>query len=280
MVSDSWEERPTPGPDLSFLRPHKDFWADATSSSLPRPSVNQHSRSISDLNNPKANINQVELTSSSRKKRPRSYYQTSAQKKLKLGRSAPEELPQKSTQNSTPAAREEAPGFDEYLEEENLVLHGAREDDGAPDSEDDAGYFDIRDIFKKKKSNLKNSNVKAILENNNDNTNLKDNTTENNIEPNPHLNPSTNESNLQQSCLDSLDYSQLKEMCTNPDSRVRYGDEALINTTVKAIFNKEIFDEIHDIDRTRVAKKYHSILDQVIFEKARAMAADLDDDET
>jgi hypothetical protein len=217
-------------------------------------------------------------TASLRKRLPPKAF-TATQKKLKPARSPVQESSQtsmqdsaqKSTQNSTPAVREKAIDIDEYLEQENLMLHGAQEDDEGPDSEDDVTYFDLMDIVHDAKAYLKKSNSKAILNDKNDNSDFENNATEGNIKPDPNLNLSTNDSDPEYKDLDTLPYSDLREMCNDPNSKTRYGCDTLFTATMRAKFRGKGLDELHVIDRNKIPKKYHEVLDQVIHEKTLVM---------
>jgi hypothetical protein len=223
------------------------------------------------------------LTSSSSTATPRAF--DSTQKKVKLAGSAPQELPQKSDVNSTPAVREETPDFEEFLERENLMLHGVEEDDVSPDSDDD--YFDFGIGFINSNSDLKKSNVKSNPENNTNKSNLENKKVKSNInagitlndskpKPKPKPNPSTKD-NLDKGNVATLRYSQLKKLSSLPPTIVYYGPDGLLTTTTKANFRRMVLDQLHAINRDNVPKKFHPILDQVIKEKTVAFQDELDD---
>jgi hypothetical protein len=248
------------------------FTRDDPTPSPTHPVVNRHLGSTSYKGNlkakvdPKVNVSQVNPASSSRK-RPLPRASAGAQKKLKLARSAPQELLQQSNQNSPPAIREETPGFEEFLERENLMLHGVEEDDVRPDSEEDDFDFGIE--FINSNSNLEDD----ASENNNAKSNLEDNAVENNIEPNP--NPSTNDDSDKDD-LDNFRYIQLEKMCTDPASREPYGDEALMTATWKANFYRMNLKQLRAIPRDEVPEELHAVLDEVIYTKNHAALSKID----
>jgi hypothetical protein len=237
----------------------------------------------SDSNLKESNIKSNPATSSRKHPLPRAF--DSTQKKVKLAGSAPQELPQKSDVNSTPAVREETPDFEEFLERENLMLHGVEEDDVSPDSDDD--YFDFGIGFINSNSDLKKSNVKSNPENNTNKSNLENKKVKSNInagitlndskpKPKPKPNPSTKD-NLDKGNVATLRYSQLKKLSSLPPTIVYYGPDGLLTTTTKANFRRMVLDQLHAINRDNVPKKFHPILDQVIKEKTVAFQDELDD---
>jgi hypothetical protein len=266
------------------------FTRDDPTPSPTHPVVNRHLGSTSYKGNlkakvdPKVNVSQVNPASSSRK-RPLPRASAGAQKKLKLARSAPQELLQQSNQNSPPAIREETPGFEEFLERENLMLHGVEEDDVRPDSEEDDFDFGIE--FINSNSDLKKSNVKSNPENNTNKSNLDNKKVKYNInagvtsnnsklKPKPKPIPSTKD-NSYKGDVATLRYSQLKRLCTAPPAIVYYGPDDLLTTTTKANFRRMVLDQLHAINRDKVPEKFHPILDQVIKEKTVAFQDELDD---
>jgi hypothetical protein len=237
----------------------------------------------SNSNLEKSNVKSNPATSSRKHPLPRT--SGSAQKKVKLAGSAPQELPQKSDLNSSPAVREETPGFEEFLERENLMLHGVEEDDVPPDSDDD--YFDFGIGFINSNSNLKKSNVKSNPENNTNKSNLENKKVKSNInagmtsnnsklKPKPKPNPST-KVNSDKGEVATLRYSQLKKLSSLPPTIVYYGPDDLLTTTTKANFRRMVLDQLHAINRDKVPEKFHPILDQVIKEKTVAFQDELDD---
>jgi hypothetical protein len=237
----------------------------------------------SNSNLKESNIKSNPATSSRKHPLPRA--SGSAQKKVKLAGSAPQELLQKSNLISTPAVREETPGFEEFLERENLMLHGVEDDDVPPDSDDD--YFDFGIGFINSNSNLKTSSIKSNPENNTNKSNLENKKVKSNInagmtsnnsklKPKPKPNPST-KVNSDKGNVATLRYSQLKRLSSLPPTVVYYGPDDLLTTTTKANFRRMVLDQLHAVNRDKVPKKFHPILDQVIKEKTVAFQDELDD---
>jgi hypothetical protein len=202
------------------------------------------------------------------------------QKKLKLGRSAAQEPPQESTPGSsqesvltsTPAAREETP--DSYLE---YLVYGAQEDDEAPDSDVDGDNSDLENNDVKSDletssnySDLENNDIRFNLGTSSNHSDLSDDAVEDNIEHNTDLNIPTIESSIEYPDLGSFSFFRLKNMCTDPVSRLHYGDDALFKATWRASFSAMTLKEIRNIPRNAVPEKYHVMFDEIVHAKRLA----------
>jgi hypothetical protein len=211
---------------------------------------------------PKTRVPEVNLAPSSRKPQY-SGTSTSATKKLKIVPG-----PQEATQN----IREDTPGFDDVLEKETFshCVDKGDVEGSQVDSEDDEHDSNVKDIDI---SNPKDKNNESNLNDIDPNSNLNAAMVSTTITPNPNSATNNGSDKID---LSTLSYSQLRRMGTDRATRAKYGDEALLTALVRANFCHMILDQLHDVPRDSIPKKYLGILDEVIHEKTYAFSNELD----
>jgi hypothetical protein len=230
--------------------------------------------------NPTAKSNKINLSNL----RQRSDTSASAKNKAKV-------IPS-TDHNSTPNTHDDSDsdsGFEAYYEKEatTLDIEAFYDRDSTPEEDDsdvevdedevdpeerEQTYDPDEDIFN---SDIEDNVVESLLEDSNinsndeddmieNNSNLEDNEVENTVQPDPK------NDTLEKKDLSNLTYAQLKQLCTDPRSRNLYGDEVLLTATMKACFNRMHLDRLDTLPRAAVPRKYHAILDQVIWDKTHS----------
>jgi hypothetical protein len=153
-------------------------------------------------------------------------------------------------------------GFEAYYDKEALTLDPeafyGETSESEEDDEDDKADEDEVDSDLNINTNVEDN----MVENNNTNINSNLDEVETNIKSDP------DDDTVEKEDLTTLPYWQLRLMCNERRFRDLYGDEVLLKATMKANFNRMVLFQLRALDRAKVPKHYHRMLDRVIYKKS------------